>query len=600
MARRQRDEASERATAAVGAGWDIVAGHPLFAPLAARANVRRSAGNACPANGWAVVEANGTIHAHPTRRGSPQEWAWVFGHALLHLGFGHSAIDHQRRDGFPQTWGAAACVVTDRFLAHMKIGAAPYVVPDLPEGDEELLAVRFAEQGYPPGVAEGVGTAGTAPDMIVGGGTFRRAIDWQRALGVGLQDGVAAAVAVAGGKIDSIDTRRAGKRSAWRLALSWFNASYPLLGGLASGLGVVEDAEVCRRYDIDVAAICASSGELYLNPHVTLDDDERRFVIAHELLHAGLRHDTRSGGRDAYLWNVACDVAVNGWLVEMHLGSIPDGCLHDPALSGRSAEEIYDTICGDLRRWRKVATLAGAGRPDVLPGRLGHAGESAGTVDLDEFYRRALATGLTYHQSRGRTTIPAGLVEEIRALAQPPIPWDVALARWFDEHFTPLEARHSYARPSRRQSSTPDIPRPSHTKPFEAAEARTFGVVLDTSGSMDPTLLGKALGAIASYAASHDVAAARVVFCDAYPHDTGWMPVSDIAERVEVRGRGGTVLQPGVDLLESANDFPADGPILILTDGWCDRLRVRRDHAYLLPQGSTLPFPPKGPVFRFA
>ena len=68
--------------------------------------------------------------------------------------------------------------------------------------------------------------------------------------------------------------------------------------------------------------------------------------------------------------------------------------------------------------------------------------------------------------------------------------------------------------------------------------------------------------------------------------------------RVRVKGRGGTVLQPGVDLLESAADFPRDGPLLIITDGQCDRLQIRRDHAFLLPQGRSLPFVPRGPVFR--
>jgi hypothetical protein len=38
---------------------------------------------------------------------------------------------------------------------------------------------------------------------------------------------------------------------------------------------------------------------------------------------------------------------------------------------------------------------------------------------------------------------------------------------------------------------------------------------------MDRSLLGKALGAIASYAIAHDVPAVRVVFCDAAPHDQG-------------------------------------------------------------------------------
>ena len=67
---------------------------------------------------------------------------------------------------------------------------------------------------------------------------------------------------------------------------------------------------------------------------------------------------------------------------------------------------------------------------------------------------------------------------------------------------------------------------------------------------------------------------------------------------MRVRGRGGTVLQPGVDLLERVADFPKDGPILVITDGLCDVVRIRRDHAFVLPKGHRLPFPPHGPVFH--
>jgi len=201
-----------------------------------------------------------------------------------------------------------------------------------------------------------------------------------------------------------------------------------------------------------------------------------------------------------------------------------------------------------------------APRPGRHPGalRLPTPGRAAG-VDLDEFYRRALVDGLGYHTSRGRGLLPAGLVEEIRALTQPPLPWDVDLARWFDDHFPALERRRTYARASRRQPATPDIPRPGRYLPPELLEGRTFGVVLDTSGSMDTRLLGKSLGAIASYAVARDVPAVRVVFCDAEAHDNGWMPPEDIASRVRVRGRGGTVLQPGIDLLEHDPTSPATG-----------------------------------------
>src|SRR5258707_3801222 len=183
-----------------------------------------------------------------------------------------------------------------------------------------------------------------------------------------------------------------------------------------------------------------------------------------------------------------------------------------------------------------------------------------------------MSQGLEYHQEQMRGLLPAGLIEEIRALSQPPIPWDVELANWFDDHFPPLEQLRSSARVSRRQSSTPDIPRPLWVAPPDTEMGRTFGVLLDTSASMDRKLLAKALGTIASYSIAHDVAAVRVVFCDAVAYDQGYMSPEAIASRVKIKGRGGTVLQPGIDLLEKAEDFPKDGPLLIITDGQYDRL----------------------------
>jgi predicted metal-dependent peptidase len=218
-------------------------------------------------------------------------------------------------------------------------------------------------------------------------------------------------------------------------------------------------------------------------------------------------------------------------------------------------------------------------------------------ADLDAFYRRALCQGLEYHFEQGRGFLPGGLVEEIRALDQPPIPWDVELAQWFDHHFPLPEKMRSYARPHRHQSATPDIPRPSWVLPPNWEDGRTFGVLLDTSGSMDRVALAKALGAIASYSIAREVPAVRLVFCDAATYDEGYVSPEDIAGRVRVRGRGGTILQPGVNLLEHAPDFPHDGPLLIITDGLCDVLHIRREHAFLLPQGRHLPFVPKGEVF---
>ena len=110
--------------------------------------------------------------------------------------------------------------------------------------------------------------------------------------------------------------------------------------------------------------------------------------------------------------------------------------------------------------------------------------------------------------------------------------------------------------------------------------------------------IGKALGAVSSYAAARDVLAARVIFCDAEAYDEGYMTPDEIAGKVKVVGRGGTSLQPAIDLLQRAKDFPKDGPVLIITDGGIENhLDIKREHAYILPTGCRLPFRARGEVF---
>ncbi|MFE3107434.1 hypothetical protein ACFXKJ_31515 [Kitasatospora indigofera] len=580
------------ATEAFLAGLQLLNGNTAFAAL--NATVCRS--EDCehhPEDGWATVSSSGTIHVNPRRRAEPAEWAWVLAHCLLHLGFGHVPAEPGRRTQPDAYELAARCAVVNRFLATFPIGRAPVELPPVHAGgDEEELAARWRRDGLPQVVG---GAAGPGPDQLLvpwsGIGTPE---DWTGAFAAALTRTMSAAMDLAGGRIDEETGHRLPERP-WTRALNWFISSYPLLGGLAAGITLVADAELARAQGIAVAAVNAEAGEIYLNPLRRHSDEEWRFVLAHEMLHAALRHGDRRGARDPYLFNVAADYVINGWLLEMGVGEMPAGLLHDPQLKGLSAEEVYDRLARDRRRARRLATLAGKDRPDILGEPLGHGRRDY--VDLDDFYRRGLQQGFELHR-RERGHLPAALVEEIRALAHPPLPWDARLARWFDEFVPSPQPVRSYARPSRRQAATPDIPRAGRYHPPEEVARCTFGVLLDTSGSMNRTLLGKALGAIASYATARDVTAARVVFCDAAPHDAGYLPVTEIAGRVRVRGRGGTVLQPGVDLLERAEDFPGAAPLLLITDGECDVLRVRREHAYLLPQGAGLPFTPRGPVFR--
>jgi len=604
MARKKKEQVDPNA-AAFAAAWRRLASHPMFAPMrsfpvgpwqtAGAQAALVDDGQLTAAKAIAVVDARGQIRASMAHRLDEEQWLWVLAHCLLHLGLGHLSADRYATD---PAYANVACLAVTRFQRAVKLGTEPLLLPaELPSADEQVLLRQWRQAGVPAEYV-GCGTGGNASDLAASP-VGMRAVgwDWPAQFAVGLSAAAMAAVDVAGGARRSL-TDPAVRRQPWQLAMSWFLSSYPLLGALASRFTLVADADLARSWHITIAAVSPSAGEIYLNPLRKLSSTQWRFVLAHEMLHAALRHGDRVGGRDPYLWNVAADYVINGWLIEMGVGEPPDGLLHDPQLAGLSAEAVYDQIAKDLRRLRKLATLRGTGLGDVLGEPLPYAGRPGQGVDLDDFYRRALLDGYAYHQREGRGHLPAGLVAEIRVLQQPPLPWDARLAHWFDEYVPSPRRVRSYARPSRRQASTPGIRRPGWRWPDESVSRCTFGVVLDTSGSMNHELLGKALGAIASYATARDVPAARVVFCDAHPYDAGYLPVEQIAGRVRVRGRGGTVLQPGIRLLESATDFPTDAPILVITDGYCDVVRIRREHAFLVPDAARLPFTPRGPVFR--
>lgn len=545
-----------------------------------------------------------TVWPNVRRRSEPEEWAYVFARMRLHIALNH--LDPAQQD---RAHALAAWVVAEEMVAHAGVGRRPGEFPSAPVGlprSQSALVQYFSEQKPAPEID---GLSLSSPGAPYWSFTQSFEIDdalrAQRAadLARGIRAAAAEAIDVAGGVRE---TMGAGKRGDTRIkqARAWFISEFPLLASLAASFTLIEDGALCDAMKVEVAAICDETQEIYFNPRVSFTEQEARFVMAHELLHTGLRHTARRQGRGAWFWNVACDYVINDWLIEMQVGHPPDrvGYLYDPELRGLSAEEVYDRIVGDLRWMRKLKkarTLNGAGS-DMLERNHGSAWWRGGGVDLDAFYRRALAEGLELHLQGGRGLLPAGLVEEIRALQQPPVPWDVKLGHWLDQYFPPLEKRRTYARASRRQSSTPDIPRPAWHSPEEDRAARVFGVVIDTSGSMSRADIGKALGAIASYAMSRDVGFVRLVQCDAAAHDAGYVEPEALLERVEVRGRGGTMLMPGIRLLENAHDFPKDGPILVITDGACDPLTIGRNHAYLLAHGGRLPFRAVGPVFQFS
>lgn len=600
-------------------GIQTVTGHPLFQSLPN--TLRPLSVSQYGKDTVAVTASDGTIYLNPSIYQTAAQWAYMIAHCALHHVFGHFDLakvpGHQseQKEGSPvkipvfrkEIWNLACDIYITKFLADMKFGESPDYCPIswLPGTvTTEGQIYEYLEETQKGETKQTYGTATIYRMDMIG---LEQPVIYQRwpyhnpyteAFAKALEQSVTASIQIAGGYEPEPAYYRTGTCDAYQAA-GWFIDHYPLLGGLAAAFQIVDDRSYCVKAQIQVAAIDAAQGKIYVNSAAGLSVEEWRFVLAHEYLHCGLNHHRRCQERNFQIWNIACDFVINGWLVEMQIGSMPTiGLLYDPALQNLSAETIYDMLTENLRKARKLATFRGYEKGDMLQPEHPEGKTESDYTTFDKFCREALLQGLDYHQTQGRGMIPAGLVEEICALSVPPVPWDVRLANLFREWFPMPEKKRSYARPSRKQGATPDIPRPCYVRADEQKQQKTFGVIVDTSGSISATGIGIALGAIASYAAEREVPYVRIVFCDAAAYDAGYLPVDEIAGQVKVIGRGGTRLQPAVDLLEHADDFPKDGPILIITDGRIEpKITMHREHAWLMPKGRQLSFRTQSPVF---
>ena len=402
---KQKNKSADVAAEQFEAGCEMVRNHKVFSGLYSQAYIRDYHHGDCPKNGLTYTTKCGSIICNSKLRATPQEWARAIAHGLLHLGMGHFDPHEKQIE-----WNMACDLVAERFLTDLGFGK-PWYHGSLPLGtpDEERIYELLCQEtikAEEKAEYAGIGTAGhNVSDMIFKeDNKYRRygkPPEWRKLLSSGLVWAVTEAVRTASG--DDLPEKAGNTRG--NRARKWFISRYPLLGAIAANFTIVEDSAICQRMQVSVAAVSPALSEIYINPAAGLDDEELRFVMAHEFLHAALRHDIRCEWRDEYLWNVACDFVINGWLTEMGVGERPEGLLFDIQFKGMSAEAVYDIIVTDMRRYRKLATLRGVGLGDVLTKEAVGSTKNS-DVDLDLFYRRALSQGLEYHKEQTSITIP--------------------------------------------------------------------------------------------------------------------------------------------------------------------------------------------------
>ena len=391
-----------------------------------------------------------------------------------------------------------------------------------------------------------------------------------------------------------------------RSANAWIMHSFPLLSLFASNFSLIEDDKLCKQYQIDIAAINPELKCVYVHPHWQFSTQEMIFILLHQYLHIGLRHDLRSQGRDAFYWHVAADYVINGWLVEMKVGKMPNvGIFYAPDLQDKTIESVYDQIMHN-KQWQKrikrISPFRQKGKTDMINRKAFSWWLEGDGRELDEFYRNSIDTGLDYVQQKQSTSdqelvIPASLCQEINAIIQPPLPWDTQLIKWLSPFFPHVEKQRTYTRLSRRQSATPNIPRPRWVNQPYASWERSMAIIIDTSQAIHPLELKKVLGIIRSYTISCNIQTVRLIYCDSQVHDQGYVNVDNLLHHIHIKGKGGLALQAAIDQLQACPIMPKHNPLLIISNGRIHKLHIERQHAYLLLGSGRLNYKTDAPLF---
>jgi Mg-chelatase subunit ChlD len=285
--------------------------------------------------------------------------------------------------------------------------------------------------------------------------------------------------------------------------------------------------------------------------------------------HAERARDQRVDAATADAWKHACDIAIEHTLRPD--GLAPEGLATSDALGlpcGLSAEQYYATLSG------LPACCGESSEPAADPGcgsgcdGLARAHELPPGLDVGEIgraesrqIRRLVAIAYREHiTSRGDT--PGNAWRWTQDILEPNIAWEPLLGAAVRRAvaWTTGNTHYTYTRRSRRQSALPEVLLPGTRRPVP-----NIAFVIDTSGSVDDTLLARALGEVDGALRGLGVSGSSVTVlaCDA---------AVQTVERVrhardaKLAGGGGTDMRAG--LAGAAELRPRPDVIVVFTDGY--------------------------------
>jgi predicted metal-dependent peptidase len=284
-----------------------------------------------------------------------------------------------------------------------------------------------------------------------------------------------------------------------------------------------------------------------------LDDEELKFLVAHEVMHPMLEHNYRRGGRKFRRWNSAGDYVINQLLVEERIGKMPAGGLYDPVLyaAGKGTSEgIYDLLPdGD--------DDAQAGDPGQSLDDCGDGdGSPAEQAQEQADWKVKAAQAAQAAKMMGK--LSAGMERFVSQILRPKVNWADVMFRFFTKARTDVR---TFARFNRRF-----LPQGLHLPSVSGEVLGEVCFAVDCSGSIDDHVLAQFAAEITKVKEDLMPVRIHVLYFDTkVSHVESYEP--DDTLDIRFHGGGGTDFAPVFAKIQELGIEPV--AVVFLTDLCC-------------------------------
>ncbi|MDC5355664.1 VWA-like domain-containing protein [Acinetobacter baumannii] len=320
---------------------------------------------------------------------------------------------------------------------------------------------------------------------------------------------------------------------------------------MLSKKGAVFFSTVCLSLETivtDSIPTAATNGKyIKYNPDffLSLTDEERVFVLAHETLHVIFLHMTRRGDRNPRLWNVAGDYVINNILKEQGYRLI-EGVKYNPAYADMTTEEVYKHLLEEGEDQK----------PDFDDiEEIDFYGDVAAQEKFDDEIESTIIRARLLAEMSGEGENSPALQRFLSELLRPKLNWKAILKKYVTA--TVCRSDYSWKKPKQRGDTF--IPR------LRSQQVGQIDIAIDTSGSISDTEFNQFLSEVYGVLKSVKPSSIGLIQWDHELRAND--PVKSVQDltRLPFTGGGGTCVSAA---FKGFADNKTSQLLVIITDGY--------------------------------